>query len=500
MKKIILTILSLFCSQILLFGHLFTENFDGQNINYEWTISGCNWGDMSDYADILPDSEIDQIYTNADGDFLAVQDTDGEGCTQGACSVVASIETINTYGVIGMTVCFDIAEGDAADGGEDWDAYTNVIFSASVDNGTSQYIQFSSGGMDDSEPGLDSNCDGVADGGLTPFSPLTPTFTTYCIDLPDSGATSTLDMSFTFNGLDANDKDVAIDNIVVYYTQSANGNPDADFPPVASVVTCDATSLPSTTCATCSDGIQNGDEEGVDCGGPDCPILCANNNCTSAGRFADPNQARIASQLGTFIQDELSGNFIAAEAAYIRHISEIQGILESEETRYETVNQHFDQLKEMLLSLLSSAFISETQANVTTQDLMVLDDFLASLYAVTNNRDLSGEIETIRTHASVMEGKSMKDALIAFDRAVTANLKLIPNLVDSQMSIIYDVETITDVQFQIIDTKGRMVKEYSKSADDLSELRVDVSDLQAGYYFVKMVSGNLVLTEKFIKQ
>jgi len=200
MKKTILITLSMFCCHALLFAHLFTENFDGQNINYDWTISGCTSGDMNDYVGIVNAADIDQTYTNISGKFLAAQDTDGAGCTGGACSVTASIGPINTFGVIGMTVCFDIAEGDAADGEEDWDPYTNVIFEASVDSGLPHYLQFSSGGVDDTEPGLDSDCDGIADGETTPFSALTPTFTTYCIDLPDSGTTSTLDMTFTFNG------------------------------------------------------------------------------------------------------------------------------------------------------------------------------------------------------------------------------------------------------------------------------------------------------------
>jgi len=300
--------------------------------------------------------------------------------------------------------------------------------------------------------------------------------------------------------MDANDKDVAIDNIVVYFVESANGNPDADFPPVASTATCSAASAPSTACATCSDGIQNGDEEGVDCGGADCAACGSGSNCRSAARFVDPNKSAIASRLGTFIQDELSQNFITAETAYIRHFSEIRDVIESEELRYKAANQHFDQLEEMTISLLKETFISQNQVTVTAQHLAVLDDFLASLNAAVNNRDLRAEIEAVRTHTPVMEGKTVKDALITFDRAITANMQLIPNLVNTQMSISYHVETMADVQFQIININGKMLKEYSRSANDISEFNLNVGELQAGYYFVKMVSGEVVLTEKFIKQ
>jgi len=262
---------------------------------------------------------------------------------------------VDTWGSIGITICFGIAESDAADGAEDWGPETSVIVAGSIDGGPEHSLMFSSGGQADSEPGLDSNCD-----------------TTYCFDIPYDGAK--IDVRVSFNGLDTPDRDIAIDNVELFFAQQASGAIDNDFPSVPSTPACTGLTLPA--CPTCSDGIQNGGELGVDCGGLDCPACPS--ACRSSANFADPNQALIASQFGRFIEDELVQNFIDAEKVYIKYQTEINRILSSDKAQYETVNKHFDKVRSMVMSLLMESFASGNEVAVSMEHLAVLDAFLAS--------------------------------------------------------------------------------------------------------------------------
>jgi hypothetical protein len=57
------------------------------------------------------------------------------------------------------------------------------------------------------------------------------------------------------------------------------------YPTATDGIACTAGGLPGAcmagTCATCGDGVKNGSETGVDCGGPTCPACAAGQGCTS---------------------------------------------------------------------------------------------------------------------------------------------------------------------------------------------------------------------------
>ena len=239
MKKTFTCLAILLLFQTIGWGHLFVENFDGMNVNYTWSFSGCDGGNSSAYLGILDESMINQTFTNDTDNFLGVQNTKGTACNNSSSIAKASLGPINTFGVIGMTVCFDIAGGDS--GLSDWDANAKMLFIATLDNNTPYYLQFASGG-DNTELGLDAFCDGVADGyengGTAPTYPITNTFSTYCFDLPNTTPTSEVFFDLVFVGLDEPEKDLAIDNIIIYYEFNTNGIPDPDAPLVPSTPAC----------------------------------------------------------------------------------------------------------------------------------------------------------------------------------------------------------------------------------------------------------------------
>ena len=476
-------------------AHLIYENFDGFNPHYPWTYSGCTNGDGTAFVGIAHDSPTNSAFTNADGNYMTAYNTAAAGCTDPCGNIVAEMLDVDTWGFIGITVCFNIAEADASDGGEDWGAESNVIVSANLDGGDEYSLMFSGGGAADTEPGLDSDCDGVADGGVIPFSALTNTFTTYCFDLPYDGLK--LNVRVSFNGLTTADRDVAIDNVEVFYAFRNDGvTVDNDFPVVPSTPACTGVAIP--TCPTCDDGIQNGSELGVDCGGSDCPACQA--ACRSDANFVDPNQALIASQFGRFVEDELVQNFINAEKLYIKYQAEINRILSSDKAQYETVGKHFDELRDMVLAVLMESYVSKNEIAINAEHLATLDAFLVSLSKATNKHELSEEIEHIRRFTPVMKDLDLQDALVAFDRASGADMVIAPTLVQDKMSIYYEPTQAENTQFSIIDINGKVLNTYTRSNEDARELHIGTEELPIGFYFVKMTSGNAVITKKFIKQ
>jgi len=81
-----------------------------------------------------------------------------------------------------------------------------------------------------------------------------------------------------------------------------------------------------------------------------------------------------------------------------------------------------------------------------------------------------------------------------------AQMRVIPNLVDDQATLYYSLETNQDIHIQLVDITGKIVQQYNRNFDDVNEIRLNVNDLQSGFYFVQLMSGDIMLTEKFVKR
>ena len=75
-------------------------------------------------------------------------------------------------------------------------------------------------------------------------------------------------------------------------------------------------------------------------------------------------------------------------------------------------------------------------------------------------------------------------------------LSIRPNIVQDKVHINYFTKNNT-AKIYIINVNGQLVEEYL--GNESSDITLNVSDLQAGYYFVQMISGNEVIVEKFFK-
>ena len=79
-------------------------------------------------------------------------------------------------------------------------------------------------------------------------------------------------------------------------------------------------------------------------------------------------------------------------------------------------------------------------------------------------------------------------------------LQIQPNVVEDEMTIVYNLDELADAQLFIIDINGKILQQHTRGANDEQQVCLNVSDLASGFYFVKLVVGDMMITEKFVKQ
>jgi len=68
------------------------------------------------------------------------------------------------------------------------------------------------------------------------------------------------------------------------------------------------------------------------------------------------------------------------------------------------------------------------------------------------------------------------------------------------MTIVYTLEEAATAQLFVIDINGKVLQQHTQGAYDTQQVQLNVSDLASGFYFVQLVSGDFMMTEKFVKQ
>lgn len=185
---------------------LIEEDFetDGNGTRYMTSVSEFTDG-SGDYFIRTDGTDIGSFveYSGLSGaNFIAVQDLDGEG---GPDTVSLTLAPIDITGATDLTMTALFAEDAASDGAQDWDADALVYVEASIDGGPwIKVLQFASQGATNTQPGVDADFDGIADGAA-----LTSTFTEFGGQIAGTG--SLLSLRVTAENLDAGDEDIAFD-------------------------------------------------------------------------------------------------------------------------------------------------------------------------------------------------------------------------------------------------------------------------------------------------
>lgn len=82
----------------------------------------------------------------------------------------------------------------------------------------------------------------------------------------------------------------------------------------------------------------------------------------------------------------------------------------------------------------------------------------------------------------------------------SVDFQIFPNSVKDKMTVTYSLEETTDVQLYIIDITGKMLQQYTQNGTETQQVNMNVSQLSSGFYFIRLVSGDIAMTKKFIKQ
>ncbi len=84
--------------------------------------------------------------------------------------------------------------------------------------------------------------------------------------------------------------------------------------------------------------------------------------------------------------------------------------------------------------------------------------------------------------------------------STAVDLQVLPNLVKDEMTVIYSLEERTDAELHIIDINGKVLQQRIQNGTGIQQVRMNVSELKSGFYFMQLVSGDVVVTKKFVKQ
>jgi hypothetical protein len=237
---------------------------------------------------------------------------------------------------------------------------------------------------------------------------------------------------------------------------------------------------------TCDDGIQNGDEEGVDCGGSFCPPCEVEPTCDDGIQNGDEEGVDCG---GSFCPpceepscDAPTGDIVTFFAN--PRLVQISWNPVSGATQYE--------IRYRIVGTGSWSTRIITSTSTILNRLQLGTDYeyeIRALCASGWSNATSGSFTT----------NTPREGTIAEATAVDI-LNLYPNPVRSEMTVELYAEDITDVKISIIDVLGRKV--YVNHFDlfaGVNTIKIDVNQLMDGYHLLRIEKENTVNIKRFIK-
>lgn len=282
-------------------------------------------------------------------------------------------------------------------------------------------------------------------------------------------------------------------------------------------------SCPNTCPPTCTDGIMNGNETGVDCGGPDC------DPCPTPPTTAAPTPpTRPAADVISLYSDaytDVASNFDAGWCG-ANSISEVmiagnatqhylnnacQGIvLDSGVDASTFTNLHVDVFIQAGTDLTSSVFnlkfvqqpggaALEINLNVASSPALVAGSWM-SIDVPVDLTTFTGFKEfgiTSNLHSKVWYDNLYvhKDTTMGLDDLESVNFNVYPNPSNN----VWNVKTSNSVinSIQVVDILGKQVVSLNPNS---TEVQIDASTLNTGLYFARIESNSGIKTIKLIKK
>jgi len=87
------------------------------------------------------------------------------------------------------------------------------------------------------------------------------------------------------------------------------------------------------------------------------------------------------------------------------------------------------------------------------------------------------------------------DSFLANEIEENAQVSIHPNIVQDEIRLNYSTQN-NRAEFYIVNVNGQVL--FQSSGNEIGDITLNVNHLQAGYYFVQMISDNEVVTKRFI--
>lgn len=286
-------------------------------------------------------------------------------------------------------------------------------------------------------------------------------------------------------------------------------------------------------CATCSDGIQNGDEEGIDCGGSSC-TPCSS-GCTYVGIDSNDFEGGwgIWNDGGSDCARSSNGTY-AYSGSYSIQLRDNSGTSSSMTTdaldlsSYEEVTFDFifrangmENGEDFWLQYATggsyttvASYVAGSSFNNGTfyQSTVVIPGPFTSNSTFRVQCDASANDDQVYIDNVVLTGcKSNSSARLADPTVeettsvdatgILSDINIYPNPTSDVLNMEMELAQDAQIELVIIDATGKTVLSRSlNQMEGLNKLTLNMYDLSSGIYMMNVVSENEMLTKRFVIQ
>ncbi|MEM9916577.1 MAG: T9SS type A sorting domain-containing protein [Bacteroidota bacterium] len=295
---------------------------------------------------------------------------------------------------------------------------------------------------------------------------------------------------------------------------------------------------------SCTDGIQNGQETGVDCGGPDCPPCTPTGNCIYTtldfndfeGGFGLWNDGgsdcrrsfndRAYANSGSYcvrLRDNTNTSVMTTDNLNLTSYEELTvsfsylvRLFEGSEdfwlqvstnggSSYTTVEEwnlggefsnnqrNFDEV------VISGPFSANTRLRFrcdasANSDYVYIDDVSIEGCKLAARGSGGEEILPDASNNDVSSRGQMEEATEAI-----SDMRLFPNPTSDQLNVTFQLAEASHVQLTVIDINGKVWQlQQFNAGSGRQETEINVNDVPAGYYFIRMQAKDQQLVDKFV--
>ena len=290
-------------------------------------------------------------------------------------------------------------------------------------------------------------------------------------------------------------------------------------------------------CITCTDGIQNGDETGIDCGGSFC-APCSGGGCTyetiDNGTFESGwgiwndggSDARRSSDDAAFanngtycfrIQDNTSTSVVTTDALNLVNYEELT-------IDFSFITSSMENNEDFWLQISTDGGASYT----TSQSWAAGTDFSNNVRG-SGSVMISGPFSTdtrlrFRNDASTNNGRVYVDDVVIYGclksgarlidpdlveaeevpeevKAALSTVSIYPNPTSHELNVNFEMTRTSDVEIRVMDMTGKLVLANNlNSQEGQNKVQINTSDLTLGMYFLTMIAEDKIVTKRFIVQ